>query len=451
MRRYVLGIVVLASLLYGLNWQIETVENEPVGEFSFALDRQGYPWILFERDSTLYLKHKDGEDWRTEIVDTVSFGSPRVSVYGDEIWIAQGGYHPGLWTYHREANGWSKTCVDSTNVEQLDLAVDSKGFPHICYIWSKKGEIGKWVRYATIRDNLWKTEYIDTSWVFSQSFYPSITMDEDNRPHVSYAGNVFSTPPIAYAFRDTQGWQVDGPWHALSLLPSTKVSITLDLNGMPHITAVSGAELNHFWRGDTGWIYGIIESTYPPGGFAYNIPCEIDSEGILHIAYMFLRKEAHDLFYAFRTDTGWIKEIVDTIGVDVRSWCDMRLDSLGYPHIVYPTSSGLNYAIGRPESQGARKKPHSERPFRVSISPTISKSSFSICYSLPEKTHISIAVYNSSGQLIKTLVDEEKKPGKYTLIWNGRDGKGKELASGVYFLRLKARGFEKTRRVVLVR
>jgi len=148
MRRSVLGLLVLTSLLYSLNWQIETVEEEPVGGFSFALDRQGHPWILFGRDSVLYLKHKDSNGWKTEVIDTTGVESPRISINGGEIWVAQGGYW-GLWAYHKEGDGWSKTLVDSKGGE-LDLAVDSKGLPHICYIrWI---ESGKYIRYATIKD-----------------------------------------------------------------------------------------------------------------------------------------------------------------------------------------------------------------------------------------------------------------------------------------------------------
>ena len=45
-------------------------------------------------------------------------------------------------------------------------------------------------------------------------------------------------------------------------------------------------------------------------------------------------------------------------------------------------------------------------------------------------------VYNVLGQQVTTLVDRDEAPGVYSVIWDGRDDKGREAASGVYFYRL---------------
>ena len=41
------------------------------------------------------------------------------------------------------------------------------------------------------------------------------------------------------------------------------------------------------------------------------------------------------------------------------------------------------------------------------------------------------------GELVRTFVLGHQNPGKYHIVWDGRDDAGRELGSGVYFYRLK--------------
>ena len=49
------------------------------------------------------------------------------------------------------------------------------------------------------------------------------------------------------------------------------------------------------------------------------------------------------------------------------------------------------------------------------------------------------------------LVQGQREAGAYTLRWDGRDERGRELASGVYLYRLQAGERVETRKLVLVR
>lgn len=62
-----------------------------------------------------------------------------------------------------------------------------------------------------------------------------------------------------------------------------------------------------------------------------------------------------------------------------------------------------------------------------------------------------LKIYNVLGQRVKTLVDEPQKPGDYEVVWDGKDDEGKEVASGIYFCKLTAGSFQKTRKMVLLR
>ncbi len=61
-----------------------------------------------------------------------------------------------------------------------------------------------------------------------------------------------------------------------------------------------------------------------------------------------------------------------------------------------------------------------------------------IKYSIKNPSHVLMGVYNSRGALVKMLVDAQKTPGFYQIIWNGEDDSENEVSSGVYFIVLKA-------------
>lgn len=69
-----------------------------------------------------------------------------------------------------------------------------------------------------------------------------------------------------------------------------------------------------------------------------------------------------------------------------------------------------------------------------------------IKYSVPNTSHISLVVFNTLGEKISTLVDEEKYPGNYTVLFDGSN-----LSSGIYFYIMKAGNFIETKKLVLLK
>ncbi|MEO0070579.1 MAG: SBBP repeat-containing protein [candidate division WOR-3 bacterium] len=74
-----------------------------------------------------------------------------------------------------------------------------------------------------------------------------------------------------------------------------------------------------------------------------------------------------------------------------------------------------------------------------------------IRYSLQEAGKVSLQLFDISGRLIKTLTDEYKEPGVWTVTWDGRDEQNNKTRSGLYFLMLKAEGRRVRRKVLLLR
>jgi flagellar hook assembly protein FlgD len=64
---------------------------------------------------------------------------------------------------------------------------------------------------------------------------------------------------------------------------------------------------------------------------------------------------------------------------------------------------------------------------------------------------VRIDIYNIKGQLVKTLVNELKEPGRYSVIWNGDDNQANKVASGIYFYRLITDGYNSTKKMLLMK
>ena len=74
-----------------------------------------------------------------------------------------------------------------------------------------------------------------------------------------------------------------------------------------------------------------------------------------------------------------------------------------------------------------------------------------IKFQLPEPGHVTLKIYNMLGQVVRTLVAEQKKAGYYRVNWDGRDNRRVLCANGVYLYRLKAGNYEKTRKMVMLK
>ncbi len=75
----------------------------------------------------------------------------------------------------------------------------------------------------------------------------------------------------------------------------------------------------------------------------------------------------------------------------------------------------------------------------------------SIAYSIPKDGWVSLKIYNVAGHLIKTLVDEWQCSGTHKIIWEGRDNRSVNVASGIYFVVLRTSKHTQTRKLVLLR
>jgi serine protease len=77
-----------------------------------------------------------------------------------------------------------------------------------------------------------------------------------------------------------------------------------------------------------------------------------------------------------------------------------------------------------------------------------------IKYEIPINGRTIIHIYNTLGQRVRTLLDKEQSQGIYQIRWDGKNGSGKKMASGIYFYQFKfygARDFNEIKKMILIR
>lgn len=74
-----------------------------------------------------------------------------------------------------------------------------------------------------------------------------------------------------------------------------------------------------------------------------------------------------------------------------------------------------------------------------------------IRYALPGLSNVQLVVYDLLGKEVRRLVDDERAAGYYSATWDGTNGSGSRVSSGMYFFRLSTGAFTAVRKMLLVR
>ena len=88
---------------------------------------------------------------------------------------------------------------------------------------------------------------------------------------------------------------------------------------------------------------------------------------------------------------------------------------------------------------------------RVRIYPNPFNPEVHVSFVTPERGMVTAGVYDVGGRLVTTLWSGVAQAGEHTLPWSGRDRHGRDVASGVYFLRVRTGRGEATTKMILLR
>ena len=77
--------------------------------------------------------------------------------------------------------------------------------------------------------------------------------------------------------------------------------------------------------------------------------------------------------------------------------------------------------------------------------------STSIRFDLAEESDVELTIFNIKGEKVIILLADKYPAGKHQSDWNGKDEKGKNVASGIYFYQLKTRKYKSMRKMLLLK
>ena len=368
------------------------------------------------------------------------------------------------------------------------------------------GGVGSHIGYAYSADGISWTRNPDPvvpqgpsgSWYDHTSFQPSVLFDSDSNQYkmwfCGHDGN-FDNRKIGYATsHDTIQWTVYGSDPLLTPGPSgswDNLSV-----GAPNVLFIDG--VYHMWYGGSDGSYTQIGHATSLDGITWekdtlNPVLRVGSVGswddktvdgpavlfdgdIYHMWYSGGKQNAWDwkTGYAYSYDgRNWIKYSVDNpvLGLgEPGSWDDTYVGAGGNAVMFFLDASGhrklkmwygggyvaaefgdIGYAatdtsafILSVEENYFNVVPNSFSLFQNYPNPF--NPTTKIRYQVQSRGHVALLIYNVLGQIVETLVNEEKPAGTYELTWNAE-----KLSSGIYFYRLQTSKFTETKKMILLK
>jgi len=180
-----------------------------------------------------------------------------------------------------------------------------------------------------------------------------------------------------------------------------------------------------FWHNTLGNLSGIYDST------GINVTTNANGDSC-------------DIYYNIQMDP----VLIDPTNHDYHlQWCSPCIDA-GDPNSPLDPDSTIadmgayyyhqNVAIDNPAQ--------SFQDFLIMNFPNPFSISTKISFSLPNPEKVKIQIYNLKGQLIETLLNENKPAGNYTFNWNS-----KEMSSGIYFCKLSTNKTSSIQKLMIIK
>jgi len=314
------------------------------------------------------------------------------------------------------------------------LALDSQDHPHICYADALNN-----ILYASKTGSTWEKET-----VASPGRYPCLQMDSQDNPHISY--NEFWISD----YRDLKYMaKLHGTWY------SWKVNEVDGFYRNPSMALDSEDNIHIAFNSTGGAIKGVLYASKDEVTPVTLVSFEAAREGSNAVLNWEVSEfsPAQSGFHVYRSSEGTLRERIT----------DQPLS--GHTRYRYidetaPPEETRYWIMEQTETSGTRwfgpVSVPSVEAFVGALSlgpsyPNPFNPTTTIPFVIPEAGGARLAVYDAQGRLVKKLVDTIEQRGDHKVSWNGRDDKGKEVASGIYFIRLEFRDRVRTQKIVLLK
>ncbi|MGD6809492.1 MAG: hypothetical protein ACQCN3_07330 [Candidatus Bathyarchaeia archaeon] len=259
--------------------------------YSFVLDVENFPHVLYSGIDGLTYASWSGQKWVSQVVDPDgatfgqialdSFGNPQVAyVSGQSVRYAS-------WT----GSNWTIHTVDSGSDFSLKLSfsLDFSDTPFIMYTVTNSvpSETGNYwstdtVKLAVLKGSSWSFQTV----LSDVGGFGNMVLDSAGNPHFTYATlypalTGIDNQTISYASWDGTTWENQKVVSNVRLVSIGELA--LDSHDFPHVAYITDKGLMYTrWRG-TGWSTLAVNNTVPP-----RWPCylALDSSDNPHISYL---------------------------------------------------------------------------------------------------------------------------------------------------------------------
>ncbi len=182
---------------------------------------------------------------------------------------------------------------------------------------------------------------------------------------------------------------------------------------------------SNFWNNDIGNFSGIYDST------GINVTTNANGDSC-------------DIYYNIQMDPMFI----DPANHDYHlQWCSPCIDAGDPNSPLDPDSTIADMGAYYYHHDVPIDEPsHLIKDQKIQNFPNPFKTSTQISFSLPYPDKVTIQIYNLKGQLVETLLDENKSEGIHTLKWNAE-----KISSGIYFMKLLTKEKAVVRKLVIIK
>ena len=443
------------------------------GDIGFDVNRlTGRPHIVSpSTNSPAGLRYvtKVGSTWSSELVDTLAVGETGIapSIALDAAGVPHISYfdkqNVDLRYARRTGTSWTLETVDATGNtgNYSEIMIQPNGTPSIAFLEFASMGVNDRIRYARRLGGGWQIETVDDVGVSSSFAFLGATLDPQGNPRVTYQGQRPSGfQELRYAEKIRGSWRIKIPPVPAPEPPAASeakpagaawaVAITARQNGNaaePLYLGVAGNEAIAALRS--------AKAPAPPDGGMLSLSVPRGTEEFVRD----FQTAAETVRWSFRTDGGVApgEQSLDFAGFDLPA--GMRLFLTDPDH-------GWTREVHAGESVSLAARP---RTFELVATTgedgpavTVARDGLSFAYpnpfgrntglafTLAKRGDIRVDLFDVTGRRVRTMERAGAAAGEHVLTWDGRDGDGRPVPSGIYLAAWRAGGTQGSRRLVKV-
>jgi hypothetical protein len=406
--------------------------NDMVFGHPLAIDRSGNVYVSGSSQG-------NGTDY--------DFATIKYYPNGDTAWVRR---------YNGPTNGY-----DGAN----DIAVDDSGNTYVTGTCRTPWMIAYYttIKYFSNGDTAWVRSWCSYGNPFTPIAFQAVDRFGNAFVTAGYYGEgwpIYST--VKYSSEGEMDWirTYDGKPSGALIANNIPYAIAIDSSGNVYVTGYSNwefATIKYHPDGDTAWVR---RYTGTSGSEAFGIAVDdnynvyvagISGGNITTIKYDSLGNEI------------WLVSFDDSVHYDATLIpLSMTIDRSGNVYVTAAGSGGDHYYgdhyvtikyIQTP-SDVNDETGNRELPYQFILSqnyPNPFNLSTKIEFVLPHSGFVSMTIFDILGRTIRTLVSENLPSGYKSVIWDGKNVTGKDVASGIYFYQLRVGDFSEAKKMLLLK